>query len=74
MLQALTIIQIISDIALILLIIMQSQGAGLSGAFGGEGMFYRSKRGVEKFLYRGTVVVAAIIAITSLLLLVIGKR
>lgn len=69
--QVLSLIQIVGGVLLILFIIMQARGAGLSSAFGGEGMFYRSKRGVEKILYRGTIVIAAIIGAASLLLLVI---
>lgn len=68
---ALVIIQIISAIILILCVVMQSQGSGLSSAFGGEGMFYRSKRGVEKILLRGTIACALILAITSLALILV---
>lgn len=63
--------QIVSAVTLILFVVMQAKGTGLSGAFGGEGMFYRSKRGVEKLLFRGTVAVALILGISSLLLTVL---
>ncbi len=39
-------------------ILLQQQGTGLGGAFGGEGNVYRSKRGVEKLLFYGTIVLA----------------
>lgn len=39
-------------------ILMQARGAGLSGAFGGEGNVYRTKRGVEKALFQATIVLA----------------
>jgi preprotein translocase subunit SecG len=45
------------------------QGSGLSGAFGGTGEFYRSKRSIEKMLMWATVAVAVIFALVSLLLL-----
>lgn len=39
-------------------ILLQARGAGLGAAFGGEGNVYRTKRGVEKILFRGTIVCA----------------
>jgi preprotein translocase subunit SecG len=64
-------LQIAAAVTLILFVVMQAKGTGLSAAFGGEGMFYRSKRGVEKLLFRGTVAVALILGISSLLLTVL---
>ena len=46
------------------------QGSGLSGAFGGVGEFYRSKRSMEKFLIAATVITTIAFAIISLLLLI----
>lgn len=37
---------------------MQDKGTGLSATFGGSGNFYASKRGVEKILSKGTVVLS----------------
>lgn len=39
-------------------ILLQQKGQGLSGAFGGEGGFYRTKRGLEKTLLIITVALA----------------
>lgn len=68
----LVLIQIASATILILLIIMQAKGTGLSGAFGGEGMFYRSKRGVEKILFRGTIATAVILGVSSFLVVILA--
>jgi protein translocase SecG subunit len=65
----LNIIAILAAIALIILVLLQMQGSGLSSAFGGTGEFYRSKRSVEKLLMWATVVTTVIFAIVSLLLL-----
>ena len=65
----LNILELISAVALIVLILLQMQGSGLSGAFGGTGEFYRSKRSIEKMLMWATVAVAVIFALVSLLLL-----
>ena len=66
----LNVIAIIASVLLIALVLLQMQGSGLSSAFGGTGEIYRSKRSLEKILMWATVVVAAIFAIISLLLLI----
>jgi preprotein translocase subunit SecG len=65
----LNVLEIAAAIALIVLVLLQMQGSGLSGAFGGTGEFYRSKRSIEKMLMWATVAVAVIFALVSLLLL-----
>ena len=46
-------------------ILLQAKGTGLGRAWGGGGEFYRSKRGVEKILFRLTIALAIIFFITS---------
>lgn len=65
----LQIVQIIVALLLVISILLQSQGAGLSTAFGGGGEMYRSKQGMEKFLVIATVLLAIILATLSLILL-----
>ena len=65
----LNILEIAAAAALIVLVLLQMQGSGLSGAFGGTGEFYRSKRSIEKMLMWATVAVAIVFALVSLLLL-----
>jgi protein translocase SecG subunit len=62
-------IEILAAIALVVLVLLQMQGSGLSSSFGGTGEFYRSKRSVEKLLMWATVVTTVIFAVVSLLLL-----
>lgn len=64
------ILEMIIAAVLIGLILLQMQGSGLSGAFGGAGEFYRSKRSIEKLLIWATVVFTVAFAIVSLLLLI----
>ena len=54
----LTIAQIAAAALLIVAILLQSRGTGLGSTFGGEGNVYRTKRGVEKILFRSTIVFA----------------
>ena len=65
----LNIIAILAAATLVVLVLLQMQGSGLSTAFGGTGEFYRSKRSVEKLLMWATVVTTVIFAVVSLLLL-----
>ena len=58
--QVLTYFQIGVAILLGTAILIQQKGQGLSGAFGGEGGFYRTKRGLEKTLLITTVVLAVL--------------
>ena len=61
-----TIIQLVSAVLLIIFILIQQRGAGLGGIFGGEGGVYRTKRGAEKILFIGTIILAILFIGTSL--------
>lgn len=65
------IIQILLSIFLILVILLQSRGSGLSSSFGGGGEFYRSRRGLEKILLKFTVIVAILFFASSIVNLLI---
>ncbi|OGY24007.1 MAG: preprotein translocase subunit SecG [Candidatus Woykebacteria bacterium RBG_13_40_7b] len=65
--------QIIFSILLITLILLQAKGTGLGTVFGGEGTFYRTKRGAEKLFYYATITVALIFFLLSLTLFFIKK-
>jgi preprotein translocase subunit SecG len=62
----LQIAQIIIAILLMLAILLQNRGVGLSGIFGGGGDIYRTKRGLEKKLFVLTIVLAVIFLSISL--------
>ncbi len=63
--------RIIISALLIASIILQARGSGAGMAFGGGGETYRSKRGVEKFLFYTTIVLAVLFAASSILALVV---
>jgi preprotein translocase subunit SecG len=60
------IFQIVFAIVLVVCVLLQQRGSGLGVAFGGEGNVYRSRRGVEKFLFYATIVVAFLFCLTAL--------
>lgn len=47
-------------------ILMQARGTGLSSTFGGESTAYRSRRGIERTLFRLTIVLIVVFVIVSL--------
>ncbi|HEY7464645.1 MAG TPA: preprotein translocase subunit SecG [Candidatus Limnocylindria bacterium] len=63
----LVVAQMILAAALIASILLQQRGTGLGGAFGGEVTAYRSRRGIERTLFRLTIVLAVLFVIFSLL-------
>lgn len=67
---ALYIVQIIIALLLIVAVLLQASEGGLSPVFGGGGEMYRSKRTVEKFLLYATVILAFLLAGTSITLLI----
>lgn len=49
---------------------MQEKGSGLGGIFGGSGEtggFYQTRRGLEKIIFIGTIVLAAAFAAIALI-------
>ena len=58
--------QIILSLLLIIGIVLQSRGATLGGAFGGDNFastFYK-RRGAEKFLFQATIVLAILFVLS----------
>ena len=68
---AISLIQIILGILLILVIIIQQKGAGIGSAFGGDLGFYRTKRGAEKLLFYTTIILSVAFVALSLIGLLI---
>lgn len=65
------ILQVIVSILLIVSILMQNRGSGLSAAFGGDMGGYHTKRGFEKFLLYFSIALSALfilLAIASVLI------
>jgi len=60
------IIQIIIAILLIVAVLLQNRGTGLSGVFGGSNNVYLAKRGFEKKLFVATIILSIIFFAISL--------
>jgi preprotein translocase subunit SecG len=68
----LNIAQIILSIALIVIVLFQVRGGGLGGIFGQQSGVYRTRRGVEKVLFRLTIVFLILFLVISILTLKLG--
>ncbi len=62
----LLITQIVLGLLLSVTVLLQNKGEGLSSTWGGSGMGYHSKRGVEKLLMRSTIILAILFILTSI--------
>jgi preprotein translocase subunit SecG len=60
---ALAIGQDIIGIFLMLAILLQARGAGLSATFGGDSTVYRSRRGIERRLWQFTIILTILFCI-----------
>ena len=59
---------IIISIALVASVILQSRGGGLGGLVGGEsGGVFSTRRGIEKTLFRATIVLSVIFFLLAIL-------
>ena len=64
---------IITSIALIASVILQSKGAGLGGLTGADtGGFFTARRGVEKVLFRLTIVLSFVFFFLAILSVIIA--
>ncbi len=68
----LNVAEIIVSIVLILLFLLQVRGGGLGGIFGSPDTVYRTKRGVERTLFRLTIVLLVIFISISIVSIRIG--
>ena len=74
MLRIINIVEIITAVLLIVSILIQNKGAGLSSTFGGEFGGYYSKRGFEKFLVWFSIALAAIFIVLAIINLVLANK
>jgi len=65
----LSIVQIVVCVLLTISILLQNRAEGLGKMFGGGGEIFRTKRGLERFLYVFTIVLIVVLVVSSLLIL-----
>jgi len=62
---------IIVSALLIVAILLQARGSGLSSIFGGGGEFYQTRRGLEKKIFIATIILAVIFLALGVIRLII---
>jgi preprotein translocase subunit SecG len=67
MITYLNIAMIIVSVALVLAIMLQSRGGGLGGIFGQPDSVYRTRRGIERTLFRFTIALAVLFILLAIL-------
>jgi len=67
--QILLISQIVVCVLLTVSVLLQNRAEGLGKMFGGGGEVFRTKRGLEKFLYYFTIALIAVLVVMSLIIL-----
>jgi len=60
------IVQIIIAIALTIAILLQARGAGLGSVFGGSGAVFKTRRGIDRLLFRTTIALSVVFGLLSL--------
>ena len=64
--------QILISIALVVAILMQARGTGLSGTFGGDSAVYRSRRGVERRLWQFTILLLVLFVLFAVVSFIVS--
>ena len=60
-------LQIIVSVFLVVSILLQQRGTALGSAFGGEGGFYGTRRGIQKKIFWATVVSGTLFIVLAVL-------
>jgi preprotein translocase subunit SecG len=65
---------IITSIALIVSVILQSKGAGLGGLTGADtGGIFTARRGIEKILFRVTIILGVVFFLLAIATVLVGR-
>ncbi|MCY4522884.1 MAG: preprotein translocase subunit SecG [Caldilineaceae bacterium] len=65
---------VVLAVALVAIILVQAQDAGLGSMFGGDSSIYRTRRGLEKVVFNVTIALATSFMLLSLLTVILQNR
>jgi preprotein translocase subunit SecG len=68
MIRNLLILQVVVSVVMVISVLLQNRAEGLGTMFGGGGEVFRTKRGLEKFLYYFTIFLAILFCALSLII------
>ena len=71
---ALPYVQVVLSVLLMVSVLLQRTGASLGGAFGADNFSsgFHTRRGLEKTLFRATIILAILFALTALVNLLVS--
>ncbi len=72
MLKTLYVFQLVISIAIIISILLQNKGTGLSATFGGDFSGFHTKRGIEKFLTILTTILGGLFIINAIIVFILS--
>ena len=72
--KSLLIAQIVVSVLLAVSVLLQNRAEGLGQMFGGGGEIFRTKRGLERFLYYFTIALIVVLVVLSLLILKLSSK
>ena len=58
--------QIVIAVALVTAILFQVKGGGIGGIFGQSDSVFRTKRGIERWLFLGTIILTVVFVLLSM--------
>lgn len=64
----LMVVEIVVAVLLVASIIVQNRAEGLGSLFGGGGEVFRTKRGLERFLYYFSITLAVLLSVLSIII------
>lgn len=64
--------QILVAVALVAVILLQVHGGGLGGIFGQPDTVYRTRRGIEKTLFRLTIALAGVFVVLAIVTVMVS--
>ena len=65
--------EIIVSIVLILVLLIQTRGAGFGGTFNSDSSVFRTRRGIEKTLFQLTIVLTIVFVVISILSVIVAR-
>ena len=66
-------LQTLISILLIVCVLLQAKGQGLSMAFGGTNTVYRTRRGADKLVFNATIVLGVLFGLCSLVIVILSQ-
>lgn len=69
--EILQLVELAIAILLMAVVLLQQSGTSIGGTFGAEGFAYRSRRGVERFLFQATIIFGLLFAGVAVAILIV---